>query len=194
MPAPRFSRSLAAAALAAALSPPLAALPAAAAPSQPCASLTASASADLVRVDALDLRALGLPANSPLRRPGVGLRVASTRATMSTNPAHTAATARAVDLGVAGVGTGTLRARAGGQDGYRCAAVSGQTATSSVGLVDAAVLPGRGGTSMVRAPRNLSSATDLGLAVQAGRVATTANAPPGLARLRPFGRTAGGGP
>jgi hypothetical protein len=227
MPAPRFSRSLAAAALAAALSPPLAALPAAAAPSQPCASLTASASADLVRVDALDLRPLGLPANSPLRRPGVGLRVASTRATMSTNPAHTAATARgveaalgnntltepapvaaqqapplpsgsgtqvasrAVDLGVARVGTGNLRAKAGWQDGYRCAAVSGQTATSSVGLVDAAVLPGRGGTSLVRAPRNLSSATDLGLAVQAGRAATTANAQVGLAELRLFDGTAG---
>src|SRR5436305_6628951 len=107
--------------------------PAAAAPSHaPCgASVTGTASADLVRIDALDARALGV-----LHASALGLRIASARAGVTTSRATASARAidplsasvaaqqapparpdtrvqsRAVDLGVASVGTGDLRAQA----------------------------------------------------------------------------------
>src|SRR2546423_1271498 len=84
-------RILLAVALGAAVAPPLAALPAAAAPT--CANLSGSASADLVRVQALDPHAFAL-GRSP-----VGLRVAAARATLSAT--HTTASARGLETPLA---------------------------------------------------------------------------------------------
>ena len=80
----RLATAAAAGAIAAALAPGLAVLPAAAAPAAagcPAARFGAAASADLIRLDLLDLRSLGaaLP-------PVAGVRVASTAAATSGGP------------------------------------------------------------------------------------------------------------
>src|SRR2546430_3681179 len=84
-------RILPAVARGAPVAPPLAALPAAAAPT--CVNLSGSASADLVRVQALDPQAFAL-GRSP-----VGLRVAAARATLSAT--HTTASARGLETPLA---------------------------------------------------------------------------------------------
>jgi hypothetical protein len=204
----RLSVVLAASAVGAILAP---ALPAAAAPSQPtCAMrLTGSASADLVRLDTLNLHTLGV-----LDQPGAGLRVASTRVTAT--PTKATATARGVDtslaglalagpppvatqqapptpaqpgaavtsppadLGVARVGTGSLRARAD------C-----PSASSSVSLADATVLPAHDGVSVLSLPNDGNSATSLGLVQRNQHPATMATAQIGLTELHVFDRTNG---
>src|SRR3954451_6601058 len=84
-------RILLAAVLGAVAAPPLAALPATAAPT--CTNLSGGASADLVRVQALDPHAFGAA-----QSPG-SLRVAATRGTRSAT--HTSATARSLDTPLA---------------------------------------------------------------------------------------------
>ena len=174
MPAPvRLVCALTVVALAAPLP---AALPAAAAPAQPaCGAGTGGAGADLVRLSALDLRALGIAQAS-----GAGLRLASTHAgvtdgrpsasargvdatlagvpltaaqpaALRQTPGSAQVRSRPVDLGYARVGTGDLRAQAG------C-----PSATASAALVDATVLPGADGLAVVRVPGNVHSLATVG--------------------------------
>jgi hypothetical protein len=153
--------------------------PAAADPSPAaCGGPTGSASADLLRVDA---------AQAP-----AGLRIASAHAGVAAGRATAGATAatplalpaalapttgstqvrsRAVDLGVARVGTGDLRARAA------C-----PSAQASATMLDATVLPGLGGISVLRVPGNLNSAAT---------VDGSATARVGLTDLRVFDGTTG---
>jgi hypothetical protein len=176
------TRLVAAAALGAVVAPVFAALPALATPSHPACGAAAHASADLLRVDALNGRALGLAS-----LPGAGLRLASARADITaasssasargidaslaglplaapapvaarqSPPAHGSAQVHsgAVDLGVARVGTGDLRAVAD------CPSASG-----SVALADATVLPGPG-DSLLRVPGNVNASATVGLGVSA---------------------------
>jgi len=202
MPVSRLPYALAAAALAAALAP---ALPAAAAPpARGCAS--GGASADLLRVYAAAPSTTAAARQSP-----VGLRVASSQVEMSSS--RTTATARAldgplaapgtateqapptppgsghqvgaapVDVGDAKVGTGDLRARATWPAGYRCGSPAGPSASSSTALVDATVLPEPGGWSMVRVPRNVNSAADVGLSLRDRHAATSVTARVGLGEV-----------
>jgi hypothetical protein len=159
---------------------------------------TGSASADLVALTALGALPLGLPLAG-----GAGLRIASarsgvaaTRATASARgidatlanlplrypapvaaqqapPAHASTQVRstAVDLGVARVGTGDLRAQA-----------SCPTATASASMLDATVLPGMDGLSLLKVPGNVNAGTSVGTSVVA-RV--------GLADIRLFDGTQG---
>jgi hypothetical protein len=159
---------------------------------------TGSASADLVALTALDAHPLGLPLVG-----GAGLRIASarsgvaaTKATASAQgvdatlanlplrypapvaaqqapPAHASTQVRStpVDLGVVRVGTGDLRAQA-----------SCLTATASVSLLDATVLPGHDGLSLLKVPGNVNAGTSVGTSVVA-RV--------GLADIRLFDGTQG---
>jgi hypothetical protein len=209
MPALRLVPVLAVAALAS----PLAALPAAAAPPAPaCASVSASAGADLVRVSALDAR-LARPAPVGFRiasshvdasgtrstatargldatLAGAAFGVPDTAAIQQAPPAPSGSgsqvAARAVDAGVARVGTGDLRARTAWRDG--CPAVPGPAASSSAVLADATVLPGPGGRSLLRAPRNVSS----GASVQANQRTTSASAHVSLGELHLFDGADGG--
>src|SRR5256886_6939003 len=173
MPAPvRLVCALTAAAL---VAPLPAALPAAAAPAQPVCAGTGGAGADLVRLSALDLRALGVAQAS-----GAGLRLASTHAgvaggrpsasarsvdatlagvplaaaqpaALRQTPGSAQVRSSPVDLGYARVGTGDLRAQAG------C-----PSATASAALVDATVLPGADGLAVVRVPGNVNSLATAG--------------------------------
>jgi hypothetical protein len=201
-------RILLAAALGAVAAPPLAALPATAAPA--CTNLSGSASADLVRVQVLDPHAFGA-VQSP-----AGRRVAATQATLSATHATatarsletqtaapvTTATQQAppapsasgnritsppVDLGVARVGTGDLRVKAGWPAGSGCGTASSRpAASSSAALADALVLPRAGGGAVLRVPSNLSSGADASLTVRDGHLATTVSARAGLTELRLF--------
>lgn len=159
---------------------------------------TGSASADLVALTALDTHPLGLSLVG-----GAGLRIASARAGVAATkatasaqgidatlanlplrfptpvaaqqapPAHASTQVRstAVDLGVARVGTGDLRAQAA------C-----PTATASVSLLDATVLPGVDGLSLLRVPGNVNAGTSVG---------TSAVARVGLTDIRLFDGTEG---
>src|SRR2546423_4363595 len=201
-------RILLAAALGVVAAPPLAALPATAAPT--CTNLSGSASADLVRVQALDPHLFGA-AQSPVnlrvaarrvRRSATNtsatarsldtpLAAALTTATQQAPPAPSATgnrvTSAPVDLGVTRVGTGDLRATAGWPTGSGCGTASSRpAASSSAALADAFVLPRANGGAVLHAPRNLSSSADASLTVRDGHLATTVSARAALTELRLF--------
>jgi hypothetical protein len=196
MPAPigiRLFTALSAAALGAVVAPAAAA---ATPPTYGCdAGSAGSASADLVRLTALDAR-LSPAGGAGLRIASARAGVASTKATASAQgvdaalanrplryPAPVAAQqapparagtqvrSTAVDLGVVRVGTGDLRAHA------EC-----HSATASVSMLDALVLPGLDGISVLRVPGNVNASTTVG---------TSAVAQVGLTDIRVFDGTQG---
>jgi hypothetical protein len=209
-----------AAAAAAVVAGALAVGPAPAVAAEPCTlPYAAGAGAELVRLDALDLRPLGLPVG-----PVADVRLASTRSGMATNSeVNAAATARYLDakllgvplpagplstsvyqeapprnrkpviahairhdLGLVKAGTGNLIAHARGTS---CDARAGEVTASSAQVAGAEVLPGPGGTALVRLPASLRARTSTGLVNEDGVVRSTATAAAGLADVRLFAGT-----
>lgn len=194
--------------------------PAPAMASEPCTPpYAAGAGAELVRLDGLDLRPLGLPIG-----PVADVRLASTRSGMAANshvkaaaaaryldaklvgvplpagplstsvyqeapprnpkPAMAHATRR--DLGLVKAGTGNLIAHA---RGTACDPRAGEVTSSSAQVAGADVLPGPGGTALVRLPANLRGRTSTGLVEEDGGVRSTATAAAGLTDVRLFAGT-----
>ncbi|MEH1123682.1 hypothetical protein [Micromonospora sp. CPCC 206061] len=209
-----------AAAAAAAVAGAVAVGPAPATASEPCTPpYAAGAGAELVRLDALDLRPLGLPIG-----PVADVRLASTRSGLAANsPINAAAVARYLDaklvgvplpagplstsvyqqapprnpkpamahairkdLGLVRAGTGNLIAHARGTS---CASRAGEVTSSSAQVAGAEILPGPGGTALVRLPANLRGRTSTGLTEESGAVRSIATAAAGLADIRLFAGT-----
>jgi hypothetical protein len=105
------------------------------------------------------------------------------------NPQPAEATALMKDLGILSVGTGKVRAHARFSDGLPCGRHSGKTAESSAAVLDASVLPGAGGTALVKVPDNLAAETATALVEQHGVVRSMAGASVGLADIRIFAGT-----
>src|SRR5947207_4842237 len=215
-----FAALAAAGAIGAALAPGLAVAQAAAAPS-PCAAprFGAAAAADLVRVDTLDLHALGVNTG-----PVASVRVGSTAAGTTGGPSgRSAADARylqakilggtvpagpldakahqeappaaeaGVTAGTPGVNTGVLAAGTGtltAHTTWACTPPAGTAAESSAALLDAGVLP-RDGHSLLRVPRNLASGASVGFVNQQGALRPQATATASLADVTIFEGTAG---
>lgn len=216
----RFRRGAAATAAAAlagtVLAPGLATGPAAAAPDcDDALPYRAAATADLLRLSALDLPILGL---GPL----VDARVASSGAGMAGDGAPAAAAAaRDLDLNLLGadlvtplsvqqtappangagakdsraeldlkgllkLGVGTVDAHATWDDELTCGTPNGAVATGSSSLVDAELLPGLNNRALVALPDNLSSWSETGLVEHDGAAAAQATAAASLADLRVF--------
>jgi len=215
-----LSACAAAGVIGAALAPGLAVAPAAAAPSA-CAAprFGAAAAADLVRVDALDLHALGVNVG-----PAASVRVASTAAGTTGGPSgRSASDARylqakilggtvpagpldakahqeappaaeaAINAATPGVNSGVLALGTGSltaHSTWACTPSAGTVAESSVALVDAGVLP-RNGRSLLHVPHNLASGASTGFVRQQGALRPQATASADLTDLTLFEGTAG---
>lgn len=207
-------------AAAAALAGAVAVGPAPAMASTPCTlPYAAGAGAELVRLDALDLRPLGLPIG-----PVADVRLASTRSGMATdsrvnaaatsryldakllgvplpagplstsvyqeapprNPKPAIAHAVRKDLGLVKAGTANVIAHARGTS---CHARPGEVTSSSATVWGTEILPGPGGTALVRLPANLRARTSTALVREDGVLRSTATAAAGLADVRLFAGT-----
>lgn len=92
-------------------------------------------------------------------------------------------------LGVVTVGAGDLTAYATWRGGMACGARTGEVTRSSATVAGAEVLPGPGGTALVRVPANLRSRTGTALVRDGGVVRSVATASAGLADIRLFAGT-----
>ncbi|GLH98351.1 hypothetical protein [Phytohabitans aurantiacus] len=187
---------------------------------KPCTlPYAAGAGAELVRLDALDLRPLGLPTG-----PVAVVRLASARSGMAANSrVNAAASARYLDakllgiplpagplstsvyqeapprnpkpakahaprkdLGLVEAGAGNLIAHARGAS---CHPRRDDVTSSSTQVAGADILPGPGGTALVRLPASLRGRTSTGLVERDGAVQSTATAAAALADFRLFAGT-----
>ncbi len=182
------------------------------------ARLTGSARADLIRVQALNPHAFHLPASpvglrvatteaelatQPARTAASAHALTADPATAVSGPVATQQAppvpldptmtgsgvqvhSPAVAAGAALVGTGDLHARAG----YGCDAGTPPIASASASLVDATVLPGAGGASLLHLPHNLASDASAALTMRDHRASATVTARIGPTDLRLFDGTA----
>jgi hypothetical protein len=212
-----FSSLAAAGLVGAALAPGLGALPASAATepeSVSCAAYGAGATADLLRLNLLDLRPVrpgaGNAADVRLSSTQVGaangrsaaaarylqarllgtavdagvLTTAAYQQAPPVNPQPATITALRPNLGALSAGSGDLHAHALPTN----CAKGGPTAQAGASLVDATVLPS-GGRSLVRVPANLNSTTVTAIEKRGPRLRATATATARLARLELFAGT-----
>lgn len=94
-----------------------------------------------------------------------------------------------LDLAVAHTDVARSSAHARWHESMRCAEVTGAAGVAGTSLVEAAVLPGLGRSSLVWLPGNLSSRSEAGLTEQDGRVAAYAAAAVSLSEVRLFAGT-----
>jgi hypothetical protein len=207
-------------ALAAAIAPAIVLSPAPAVAANPCvpAGYSASAGADLLKLSALDVGPLGLQLN-PVADVTIGegradmahaqARHASARATYlaatlagipippAVLDAHAAQDAPPVQAGpdthsvislhtpVLSLGAGNVTASAGTSGAFSCG-----DALSDASVVDARVLPGTHGRSLLAVPHNLNGTTHTSLVTTGGTMTSTAVATAGLTEIDLLGGTA----
>ncbi len=202
----RMSALAAAALTGAALAPGVGTLPASAAdPECGSATFSATASADLFRLDLLDLHPLGVDLG-PVAKVNLATTDASTGATSTADarylianlagiqipagpldanahqesppaaPAGVTVNPAQFDIGALAAGTGSLTARTTWPAAGHCPPPAGPTAEAKAAAVDATVLPAVGGGALVRLPGNASSSTVTGFVQGDSRLNPTATA------------------
>jgi hypothetical protein len=111
----------------------------------------------------------------------------NTHAEQTAPPAHSGPDKHsliALKSGLLGLGVGNVSAGAGKNGPYGCGIAQGDAS-----VVDATVLPGVAGHSLLALPANLNGFAGAGLSTEHGHLASTANAGAGLANIELLGGT-----